>query len=239
MKKKYFIIWTVILIGVGLLLYPYINNAIFNYQISESKKEFLNALEIKKLEYKKEEGKETTPFSELNSILQKKNEILFKDKQKYLVDPFSYQEVDMDISAYGLEDNIIGYIRIPKINSELPILLGANHDSLNRGAAHLTQTSYPIGGINTNCVLAAHRGSTRGEMFVKIDQIEIGNKVYIENFQETLVYEVVSTKIIKPWEVNEILIQEGRDLVTLISCHPYWGNYERYVVYCERTNNDK
>lgn len=98
----------------------------------------------------------------------------------------------------------------------------------------MTETSYPIGGENTNCVLAAHRGSSRAAMFRDIELLEPGDRIYIENFREPLTYQVVETRVISPTDVQELLIQAGRDLVTLLTCHPYGHNYQRYVVFCER-----
>jgi len=71
-------------------------------------------------------------------------------------------------------------------------------------------------------------------MFRDIEALQIGDKVYITNFWDTLVYEVAETKVILPADIQQIYIQEGRDMVTLITCHPYTKNYQRYVVYCER-----
>ena len=117
---------------------------------------------------------------------------------------------------------------------ELPILLGANTENMKEGAVHLTETSYPVGGENTNCVLAAHRGSSRAAMFRDIEILEIGDEIIIRNFRETLTYRVAELRVISPTDVQELLIQPGRDLVTLITCHPYRHNDQRYVVYCER-----
>ena len=103
------------------------------------------------------------------------------------------------------------------------------------GAAHLSQTSLPIGGNNTNCVIAGHRGWRGASYFRYVTDLQPGDKVYITNLWETLAYTVTETKIIKPNEIEKILIQPGRDMVTLLTCHPYAsGGKQRYVVYCER-----
>ena len=159
---------------------------------------------------------------------------MYAEKQRDLKDLFSYQQPDISLEAYGLAGNTIGFIAIPKMDIKLPILLGANTENMWHGAVHLTETSSPIGGENTNCVLAAHRGSSRGAMFRDIEKLEIGDTIYIRNFRETLRYQVVELRIISPTDVNDLLIQQGRDLVTLITCHPYRHNYQRYVVFCER-----
>ena len=77
-------------------------------------------------------------------------------------------------------------------------------------------------------------GMTSKEMFRYIDKLQLGDEITITNFWESLSYKVAEIKIIKPHEIDKILIQEGRDLATLITCNPYGANYERYVVYCER-----
>jgi len=71
-------------------------------------------------------------------------------------------------------------------------------------------------------------------MFRNIDRIRIGDEVRLTTVMGTLTYRAAEIKIIKPGDIDEILIQPGRDLVTLISCNPLGHNYERYVVYCER-----
>ena len=127
-------------------------------------------------------------------------------------------------------------LSIPKMDLELPIYLGATTEHLAGGAAQLSQTSMPIGSENTNCVLAGHRGWYGALFFRHIELLEIGDEIMITNLWETLTYTVSEIKVIEPNEIDEILIQPGRDLVTLLTCHPYGsGGRYRYVVYCEYT----
>ena len=57
----------------------------------------------------------------------------------------------------------------------------------------------------------------------------------VTNLWEELTYRVSEIKIIYPNEVEEILIQSGRELLTLLTCHPYAsGGKQRYLVICER-----
>lgn len=72
-------------------------------------------------------------------------------------------------------------------------------------------------------------------MFRDIHKLQVDDTVTFSNFRETLTYTVDEIKIISPTDINEVLIQPGRDLLTLITCNPIGDNYERYVVYCERT----
>ena len=57
-------------------------------------------------------------------------------------------------------------------------------------------------------------------MFLHIDQLEEGDEVTLSNFREVLHYRVTDTEIIAPDEMQKVLIQPGRDLLTLVTCHP-------------------
>ena len=118
----------------------------------------------------------------------------------------------------------------------MPVYLGASDAHLAAGATVLGSTSAPIGGDSTNCVIAGHRGWRGADYFRHIDKLAVGDEVRITNLWETLTYTVADIQIIQPHEVDKIKIQQGRDLLTLLTCHPYAsGGRQRYVVYCERT----
>ena len=117
---------------------------------------------------------------------------------------------------------------------ELPLYLGANEENMSKGAAQLTETSMPIGENNTNMAVVAHRGYSHAKMFREIEKLKIGDEIFITNFWETMTYKVERIEVISPDEIDKIRIQEGKDMVTLVTCHPYPHNYQRYLVYCER-----
>ena len=161
------------------------------------------------------------------------NENLFNDGQK-LTDVFSYEDVPVDLSEFGT-DSAIGYINIPSIDCSLPLYLGASLDHLSRGAAVMGNTSMPIGGESTNCVIAGHRGYQGVAFFRNINNISVGDLVEIVNPWETLHYKAVSTEIVVPTDKEPLLIRKGEDAVTLVSCHPYMGGgKQRIVVHCVR-----
>ena len=60
------------------------------------------------------------------------------------------------------------------MNIRLALYIGSSIDNMSRGATVMNQTSMPIGGINTNCVIAAHR--SRG-FFGDIEKLKIGDIV--------------------------------------------------------------
>lgn len=210
-----------IVVGIVLFCFPYISNYIYEQEVTKNKNEFVNKISDKA---------HTDILEKLYKELKRRNEELFESKQANLVDPFSYEQPPIDLTEYGIENNIIGYISIPKMNVELPILLGANAENMKKGAVHLTETSYPIGGENTNSVIAAHRGFGKAKMFRYIDRLEYGDKIYIRNFREELVYEVYQIKLVQPDDIEELEIQEGKNIITLITCHPYRINTQRYII---------
>jgi sortase A len=217
-------------------LYPRIQEFFFEHHVESLKEEFLHDKKDVQETFRDDADSIETPMDRLYEYMKSENEKLFLEGQYELKDAFSYEQPAVDLSEYGIEDNCVGFISLPSIDMELPIYLGANKENMKKGAVHLTQTSYPIGGENTNCVIAAHRGTSL-VMFRNIHKIQIGDEITITNFRETLHYRAAEIKIIKPTDVAEIKIQPGRDLITLISCNPLGANYQRYALYCERVPN--
>lgn len=227
--KKFLVIEIIsifaIVAGIAVIVFPKITDFLYKEDVQKTKTVF-----IEEISDVKNEG----PLDELYKELQARNLDLYDTYQEDLKDPFSYEQPEIDLSEYGLSDNIIGFVNIPKIGIELPIILGANKANMLKGAVHLTETSYPIGGLHTNSVIAAHRGYKKTEMWKNIDKLELGDEIYIRNFRETLTYKAIEIKIIAPDDVADLKIQDGKDLVTLLTCHPYRSNLKRYVVVCER-----
>lgn len=164
-------------------------------------------------------------------ILQYNREI-YESGQVNLIDAWSYEQPPFSVENYGMEDGIFGILRIPAMDAELPLYLGASRENLAKGAAVLGQTSIPIGQANSNSVIAAHRGWRGLAMFREIEELSLGDEVQIQNPWDTLVYQVREIQVIDPDDIASVCIQEGQDLVTLITCHPYGTSTYRYVVYC-------
>ncbi|MCI7442433.1 MAG: class C sortase [Clostridium sp.] len=234
-KLKLIFVGLMFILGLVLFLYPLANKYENKVEVEETKKNFEKTVE----KLHEESNDEESPLNRLYSDMKAYNEKIYKDNQSDLKDPWSYQQSSFDLTQYGVEDNIIGYITVPHMEIELPIYLGANTDNMAKGAVHMSQTSLPIGGENTNCVIAAHRGYKGIPMFCDIEIMEIGDEVIIKNLWETLRYRVSEIKIINPTDSQEVLIRPGKDMVTLITCHPYTKHYKRYVVYCEREKDNE
>ena len=182
-----------------------------------------------------EERKPEQNYPKLLAALQDYNRQLYAEKQRDLTSLEACEEPAVDLAAYGIEDEIIGVLEIPAMELTMPVYLGASGEHLALGTEVLGSTSAPIGGDNTNCVIAGHRGWKGADYFRHIDRLQVGDAVQLTNLWETLTYTVTDIQIIQPHEVEKIKIQPNRDLLTLITCHPYAsGGKQRYVAVCER-----
>ena len=229
MKKLIRIIAVILLIvGVGFFAYPIALK--INFSIHKNRA-------IADFERLKTQAAEKTDNSELRKAMHEYNKRLYLSGQSGLIDQLSYEKPDFLLSDYGIDSDILGYITIPAIEIKLPIYNGASKENMAKGAAYLANTSLPVGGNNTNCVIAAHTRYNGIHMFKRITELKNGDEIQITNFWETIVYKVVKTKVIAPNDSQKIYIQEGRALVTLSTCHPYPNNYQRYLVYAELVEN--
>lgn len=151
-------------------------------------------------------------------------------------DPDAEKPTDEDYeSVLNLAgDGVMATINIPKIHVELPIYHGTEADTLQRGVGHLEQTSVPIGGESTHCVLSGHTGLPTMKIFDNLDQLEVGDYFVISVLGEDHAYEVTSVEVVLPDETDSLVIEQGRDLCTLVTCTPYGINSHRLLVHAER-----
>lgn len=248
-----------LLVSVGLFVYPSISKGVeekkintqienFDTQVEEVQDEgsYEEALKEGKID---EEGyKVDTDGNRVsNTPIHYKVDLdrLLKDSQAYnknveknqytLLTEDTYVKSALDLTNYGIYDGIYGYISAPSIDMSLPIYLGASDYNMSSGAGHMTGTSLPIGGKNTNCILTAHTGYIGRTFFDNLSRLSKGDNVYIKNYFGTLHYKVVTTEVHSPKDSYRCYIEEGKDLITLITCisDGHWG-FNRYYVICER-----
>lgn len=238
MRKLIRIIAVIILIaGIGFFTYPIALKIAFNMQANNAMNQF-EQLKADQLQTDSIASNESDIlYAELRKAMFDYNEKLYLNGQSGLIDQLSYEIPNFLLSDYGIDSDILGYITIPKIDVKLPIYNGANQKNMAKGAAYLANTSLPVGGDNTNCVIAAHTRYKGIHMFKRITELKSGDEIYITNLWETLVYKVVEAKIIDPNDSKNIYIQANKSLVTLSTCHPYPYNYQRYLVYAELVEN--
>ena len=125
---------------------------------------------------------------------------------------------------------VMAYVDIPKINVYLPVQHGTGAETLEKSDGHVVGTSLPVGGSSTHAVLSAHSGMASSKLFSDIDQLEKGDIFYIHVLGDTLAYEVDSINTVLPTDTSLLQIEEGKDLVTLVTCTPFGVNTHRLLV---------
>lgn len=229
MKKKTFInILTIILLSAGVLLlfYPAINNIIFVHnqnQVIDRYNDRVIDLDSDVVESMKNDAKEYN--EKLSKNVSEDEIVLEQDSDSEAVSGnLAYSQL------LSLNNEQIGYIVIEKIGLNQPIFHGTDDSTLDVGIGHMENTSLPVGGKNTHCVLTGHTGVPGMMLFTDLHKMEKGDCFYIKVLDEVLKYEVDDINVILPSETEYFKIQQGRDIVTLVTCTPYGVNTHRLLV---------
>ena len=138
----------------------------------------------------------------------------------------------------NIEDTgIMGYIDIPKLSITLPIYHGIEERVLQVAIGHIPGSSLPVGGEGTHCVISGHRGLPSARLFTDIDKLIEGDTFTINVLNLTLTYEVDQIRTVEPTDFSYLGIEEGKDLMTLVTCTPYGINTHRLLVRGHRVAN--
>ena len=125
---------------------------------------------------------------------------------------------------------VMCYVDIPKINVYLPVQHGTGAETLEKAVGPVVGTSLPVGGSSTHAVLSAHSGMASSKLFSDIDQLAEGDVFYIHVLGEVLAYEVDAINTVLPTDTSLLRIEEGKNLVTLVTCTPFAINTHRLLV---------
>ena len=223
--KKIRVIFCVIIFmtGLGIASYPFISNMVAQRHASQVVKDYetnVEEMDEEKIDAMKEAAKK---YNE-----QLSNVVSVNDENENNEQGESYA----DLLNIG---ESLGYITIPKIDVNLPIYNGTSQDVLSKGVGHMEQSSYPLGGESTHCVLTGHRGLPSAVLFTDLDKLEIGDEFYLHVLDEILAYKVDQIKVVEPNESGDLEIIDGKDYCTLVTCTPYAINSHRLLVRGERT----
>lgn len=214
--------WKIILIFIlGLLIatYPIISNYYYTIDNNNQIEEFNEAVA-------EMPSKEVLERIELAKAY---NDTLDPSR---LADPYTERE-KKGVENYARMLEVrekIGYIDVPKINQQIPVYAGTSEDVLQHACGHLEGTSLPIGGKDTHAVITAHRGLPQVKLFRDLDKMEVGDLFFFTNVKETLAYKVDQILVVEPWNFEPVLVVEGKDLMTLLTCTPYMINSHRLLV---------
>ena len=227
MKKKAgnLVICIIFLAGLSLLLYPFVANQWNNYRQKQLISNYEQVVSDK-------EAAEGIDYDAERKKAEDYNEALLPC---VLPDSFALAESSGVDPVYMntlniAGDEMMGSVEIPKINIKIPIYHTTEEDVLNKGAGHLEGSSLPVGGANTHAVISAHRGLPSASLFTDLDQLKEGDHFLIHVLNETLCYEVDKISVVKPEDTSALAVEDGQDLVTLLTCTPYGVNTERLLV---------
>ena len=208
----------VFLAGLSLLLYPTVSdywNKLHQSRAIASYAESVAGIDSKLYDSMLEKAREYN-----SALSRRRNSFLLNSSQKAEYDSL------LDMTGTG----VMGYIEIPAINCVLPIYHGTNESVLQVAVGHLEWTSLPVGGEGSHCVVSGHRGLPSAKLFTDLDQMEVGDIFLLRVLDEVLTYEVDQIRIVEPQETDDLLIEEGKDLCTLVTCTPYGINTHRMLV---------
>lgn len=227
MKKKLpkIFIGLIFIIGLGIMLYPIISNLYIEHHQGNIIDEYNKTVESMPDDTLEKEREKAEGYNKMLT-----GNMIITDP----FDPEAQKKLEENSDYYNIlnigNDNIIGYIKIPKINVSLPIYHGTSEDVLKRGVGHLQNTSFPIGGEGTHAVLSGHTGLSSAKLFTDLDKLKEGELFFIEVLGEKLAYKIDQIKIVEPSETSDLVIKSGEDYVTLVTCTPYGINSHRLLV---------
>ncbi len=211
----------VILIGVGLMVWPWV----------------LDRFEVSGV------------FNQISAVSSTVDALPAEERERILLQARAYNELlageSPELPADEVEpyeeqlifdrDPMMSWVEIPSINVSMPIYHGTGEEVLMAGVGHLEGTSLPVGGASSHCVLTAHSGMRNLSMFDDIHALGEGDLVLLHTMNQTLAYKVASSEVVWPDEVESLAIEPGGDKLTLVTCTPYGVNDHRLLVHCDRT----
>ncbi|WP_312498393.1 class A sortase [Enterococcus sp.] len=121
---------------------------------------------------------------------------------------------------------VIGGVAIPSVAINLPIFKGLSNEALLYGAGTLSPTQQMGEG---NYALASHRAQSPELLFTPLDDVAIGATIYITDLENIYTYTATSTVRIEPTDVYVLDEEEGRKMITLITCGEMGGITRRVV----------
>lgn len=222
--KKITTIFSLILIlsGIGLAAYPIVSNILAQKNASQAIVNYddeIEDMDQESIDAAKEAMKQ------------------FNEQLGHAVIQEAAEEAAENVSHVDMLNvgEIIGYLTVPVIDVNLPIYYGTSDDVLAKGVGYIEETSFPLGGESTHCVLTGHRGLPSAELFTNMDKVSEGDLFYLHILDEVLAYEVDQIKVVDPDNTDDLQIVEGEDYVTLVTCTPYSINSHRLLVRGHRT----
>ena len=203
--------------GFLICIFPVISNIVERQRQADAVATYRQTMEKEDEKEIEEKWRQANEYNEM--LFQAKGGIVEETEEK------KYEEL---LNIHGTD--IMGSLEIPKIQVELPIYHGTEDEVLSNGIGHLEGTSLPIGGENTHSVLTGHRGLPSSKLLVRLDEMKIGDLIFIHTYKEVMAYKVEDIMVVKPEDTAWMEIKGEKDLVSLVTCTPFGINSHRLIV---------
>lgn len=215
----------VFIVGLSLLLYPTISewwNASRASRVIGGYNSVVDQMDSAEAEKMLEEARQY-------------NADLLKEQNRYFPSEELHARYESLLSLDG--NGLMGSIEIPSVKIKLPLYHGLEEEILQQNIGHIEGTSLPVGGESTHAVVSGHRGLPSAKLFTDLDQLETGDVFLFRILGKTYTYEIDQIRTVLPEEVQDLEIEEGKDLATLVTCTPYGINSHRLLFRGHRVEN--
>lgn len=162
------------------------------------------------------------------------------DPQNIVIDP----KADVSVSP---DPRLI----IPKINVDVPVLydVGNDYDSqmaaMQKGVAQFAipgASSHP--GQIGNTVIAGHSSNDLIDpgdykfIFAQLEKLTVGDTIYANYHSKRYTYTVTSTSIVKPNQIDKLVYNGDKPILTLVTCTPLGTSTNRLLVAATQVSPD-
>jgi sortase A len=215
----------ILLVGMGVIAYPTVSDWWNSFHQSRAIASYSEAVD----------NASSAEIEAIFAAAEAYNATLLEKENPFAMTAENKAEYNslLDVSGTG----VMGYIQIPVIDVTLPIYHGTSEGVLQVAIGHLDWTALPIGGESTHAVLSGHRGLPSARLFTDLDKVIVGDYFTITSLNRTVTYEVDQIRIVYPYEMEDLAIEPGKDLCTLVTCTPYGVNTHRLLVRGRRIEN--
>lgn len=223
----------IILLGLGVLLYPVVATQWNNFQQTKVADDYRALMD----------GAVAKDPDSMEQAVEAARAYNRGDTGGPILDPWSSRDAtdNPEYQAYLKQLSSLpamAQLVIPSIKVNLPVMHGTSDEVLSKAVGHLYGTSLPVGGPDTHTVLTGHTGLTNATLFDNLTDMKKGDAIYLAVYGEKLKYEVYDTEVVLPEDTKSLLVQPGQDLLTLVTCTPYGINTHRLLVHAHRVPMD-
>ncbi|QBO36370.1 class C sortase [Periweissella cryptocerci] len=227
---------TVLIVGLLVLAYPFVTNAMSSFQQTRVVNEYRK--KINTMPDAKREGVDKW-IREHNRSLRTPDQPIDHGAPANVADPFvsNKKATKNDVTAKAKPNavktkvgEVIGVLEVPKIDEVLPIYSGTNVYQLQNGVGLVEGTSIPFKQKGIHSVLAGHRGLPTASVFRYLDKLKKGDYFFVEENGHRYAYKVNDIRIVSPKEATKFEIDKDKNYVSLLTCTPYMVNSHRLVV---------